>query len=403
MRPPSPPMKRVRSKSPLRLSKDAERLITMCTGAATAGSRTEDQYWQAHIETLATALMDRGNDTALEAALDQTHQMNSPAHEILAASCEAAAESCVFDVDGGGNVQQAQLISIPLIAWSKYRIPAGPVDEKVMKPIRAHLHGHILGPDVALCLPNFLYSIDQLPRGFSDTRKLTKKLADAAINNETPKLDFAKLGDTAELPADVRFLIGVAVNTRGAPTFQWQELDTHISRTECLTRWIEQCRPSLAKLVPGCAFESGLPDAFFHNCRESDLRVRPYMLSSAVAIVETALKITPGQLSAVVAGVGDAAVDEYRVSITRKGHNDVLHGMVWPLYGAEDDDTSPGPREQIELILKEHKVADVTRLPGILPPEYCEDCGAPLFFDHEGEAMHAEMPEDSEQPASHYH
>ena len=282
----------------------------MCTAAATSGSRTEDQYWQAHIETLATALMDRGNDTALEAALDQTHQMNSPAHEILAASCEAAAESCIINLDGEAGVQQAQLISIPMIAWSKYRIPAGPIDEKMMKPIRAHLHGHILGRDVKLCLINFLYSIDQLPRGFADTRKLTKKLADAAVNEETPKVDFAKLGDTAELPADVRFLIGVAVTTRGTPTFQWQELDTHISRTECLTRWIEQCRPSLAKLVPGCAFESGLPDAFFHNCRESDLRVRPYMLSSAVAIVETALKTTPGQLSAVVAGVGETAVDE---------------------------------------------------------------------------------------------
>ena len=375
----------------------------MCTAAATSGSRTEDQYWQAHIETLATALMDRGNDTALEAALDQTHQMNSPAHEILAASCEAAAESCIINLDGEAGVQQAQLISIPMIAWSKYRIPAGPIDEKMMKPVRAHLHGHILGRDVKLCLISFLYSIDQLPRGFADTRKLTKKLAEAAVNAETPKLDFAKLGDTAELPADVRFLIGVAVTTRGTPTFQWQQLDTHINRTECLTRWIEQCRPSLAKLMPGCAFESGLPDAFFHNCRESDLRVRPYMLSSAVAIVETVLKTAPGQLSAVVAGVGETAVDEYRVSITRKGQNEVLHGIVWPLYGAEDDDANPGPREQIELILKEHKVADLTRLPGVLPPEYCEDCGAPLFFDHEGEAMHAEMPEDSEHPASHYH
>ena len=396
-------MKRIRSKSPLRLAKDAERLITMCSAAATAGSRTEDIYWQTHVETLATALMDRGNDTALEAALDQTHQMNSPAHEILAASCEAVAESCHLEVEGAIGVQQAQLISIPLIAWSKYRIPAGPVDEKLMAPIRAHLHGHILGREVKLCLINFLYSIDQLPRGFSETRKLTKKLADAASDGHAPKIDFSKLGDTAEMPADVRFLIGIAVTARGSPTFQWQELDSHISRTECLTRWIEQCRPSLAKLVPGCAFESGLPDAFFHNCRESDLRVRPYMLSSAVAIVETALKTAPGQLNAVIAGVGETAVDEYRISLTRKGQNDVLHGMVWPLYGAEDDDANPGPREQIESILKEHKIAEVTRLPGILPPEYCEDCGAPLFFDHEGEAMHAEMPEDSEQPTSHYH
>jgi hypothetical protein len=396
-------MKRIRSKSPLRLSKDAERLIAMSTAAATSGSRNEDKYWQQHLEALATALMERGNETAIEAALDQTHQMNSPAHEILAAACEAAAESCEVIAESGAGRRIAQLISIPLIAWSKYRIPAGPIDEKALAPILAHLHGHILSRDTALCMSRFLYSIDQLPRGFAETRKLTKKLADAALRQETPRLDYAKLGDTAELPADVRFLIGVALVVPGEPMFQWQELDSHLTRTDCLTRWIEQCRPSLAKLVPGCAFESGLPDAFFHNCRESDLRVRPYMLSSAVTIVENALKVPPGHLSAVIAGVGETAVDEYRVSITRKGQNDVLHGMVWPLYGAEDDDANPGPQEQIDTILREHKIAEVTRLPGILPPEYCEDCGAPLFFDHDGDAMHAEMPEDAEQPASHYH
>jgi hypothetical protein len=396
-------MKRIRSKSPLRLSKDAERLITMSTAAASSASRSEDQYWQSHLETLAMTLMDRGNDAAIEAALDQTHQMNSPAHEILASSCEAVAESTLLVGESGAGELQAQLISIPLIAWSKYRIPAGSVEGNVLAPIKAHLHGHVLSAGVKLCLNNFLYSIDQLPRGFSETRKLTKKLADAAVKGEAPKIDFAKLGDTAELPADVRFLLGVAVAPRGAPLFQWQELDSHISRTECLTRWIEQCRPNLAKLVPGCAFESGLPDAFFHNCRECDLRVRPYMLSSAVAIVESALKTAPGQLSAVIAGVGETAVDEYRVSITRNGHNDVLHGMVWPLYGTEDDDSNPGPREQIEAILQEHKIAEVTRIPGILPPEYCEDCGAPYFPNPLGELVHAELPEDAEAAPAKFH
>ncbi|MFM7462267.1 MAG: DUF2863 family protein, partial [Burkholderiales bacterium] len=62
-------MKRIRSKSPLRLSKDAERLITMSTAAASSASRSEDQYWQLHLETLAMTLMDRGNDAAIEAAL----------------------------------------------------------------------------------------------------------------------------------------------------------------------------------------------------------------------------------------------------------------------------------------------------------------------------------------------
>jgi hypothetical protein len=396
-------MKRARSKSPLRLSKDAEQLIAMSTSAAASGSRSEDHYWQTQLEMLASALMDRGNDSAIEAALDQTHQMNSPAHEILAASCEAASECCVLEAGANGVAMQAMLISVPLVVWSKYRIPAGPIDASVASTIRAQLHGHILSRDAKLVLNPFLYSIDQLPRSFSDTRKLTRKLAEAAVSGANPKLDFSKLGDSAELPADVRMLLGVAVVPVGEPLFQWQELGAHTNRADCLTRWIEQCRPSLAKLVPGCAFECGLPDAFFHNCRDADLRVRPHTLTSAIGVVAEALQSQPAHLSAVIAGVGETAVDEYRVSLLRKGHNDVLHGVVWPLYGAEDDDANPGPRQQIETILQELKISEITRLSGVLPPEYCEDCGAPLFFDHEGEAMHAEMPEDTEQPAAHYH
>ena len=46
-------MKRQRSKSPLRLTRDAEKLISLSTGLAASGSRAEDRYWEAAIATLA--------------------------------------------------------------------------------------------------------------------------------------------------------------------------------------------------------------------------------------------------------------------------------------------------------------------------------------------------------------
>jgi hypothetical protein len=30
------------------------------------------------------------------------------------------------------------------------------------------------------------------------------------------------------------------------------------------------------------------------------------------------------------------------------------------------------------------------------PLEYCEDCGAPMYPNPEGELMHAELPDDAE-------
>jgi hypothetical protein len=36
-------------------------------------------------------------------------------------------------------------------------------------------------------------------------------------------------------------------------------------------------------------------------------------------------------------------------------------------------------------------------------PEYCEDCGVPLYPNHVGEVVHAEMPEDAEPEGTHFH
>ena len=38
-----------------------------------------------------------------------------------------------------------------------------------------------------------------------------------------------------------------------------------------------------------------------------------------------------------------------------------------------------------------------------MPMEYCDDCGAPLFPNAEGENMHTEMPEDMQDAPVHLH
>ena len=48
-------------------------------------------------------------------------------------------------------------------------------------------------------------------------------------------------------------------------------------------------------------------------------------------------------------------------------------------------------------------MGDVRRLTGILPPDYCEDCGAPFFPNPAGEMVHAELPEDAETAPTHFH
>jgi hypothetical protein len=395
-------MKRVRSKSPLRLTRDAERLISLSTGLTASGSYAEDRYWEQRIRELATRLVDAGNDNVLDSALDQTFQSNPSAHDVLAESIEAAAESATLAIAGAD--WDVLLLAIPMVAWSRYRLPSGKLDAALVEPVIAHMHAHVLAKDARLAVSPFLYSLDQLPRSFSEVRNLVRKLGEAAVTAQAPRMDFSKLPETAEMPADSRFLLAAVAVPAGHALFHWQEIDNEkVSRADCLVRWIEQARPNLAKLLPGCAFECLLPDAFFVNCRESDRRVRPYTVRAAVAFLESTLSTTASQLRAIVAGVGEERVDEYRISFTLRGKDDVVHGVVWPLYGREDDDINPGPKREIEDILVDAKVGEVSVLAGIFQPEFCEDCGAPLFPDPDAEMVHAELPEEAEPASAHYH
>ena len=397
-------MKRQRSKSPLRLTRDAEKLISLSTGLVASGSRAEDSYWESAIAKLAGKLMAAGNDAALESALDHTFQSNLAAHDVLIELVEARSEAT--DIDVSGARWDILLLAIPLVAWSRYAVASGPIPKDAMESIVPHLHGHVLANDARACLSPYLYSIDQMPRDFSSVHKLTMKLGEAAIAGTQPKFDFTKMPETAPLLADARFLLaGVAVK-HGAPLFRWQEIDTpaeRMTRTDCLERWIAQCRPNLARLLPGCAFESLLPDAYFTNCREADRRVRPYAIRAAVGFLENTLKTTAADLRAVVAGFGDERVDEYRVAFTRRGQDEVAHGIVWPLFGREDDELLPTPAQEVETVLAECKVGEVTKLNGLFAPEFCEDCGAPLFADPASEMVHPELPEEAETAAVHYH
>ena len=398
-------MKRVRSKAPHRLSRDAERLITLSTGLAVSGSRAEDRVWEAEISALVVKAMEGGNDPVLDSALDHTFKSNPVAHDVLIELIEAASEST--QLTENGTNWDVLLLALPMVAWSRYAIPSGAVPEEISDAIITHLQAHVLARDARAALSPYLYSIDQMPRDFSNVRKMTIKLGEAAVRKVQPKFDFSRAPETAPLLADSRFLLAAVAVPEGAPLFRWQERAEKLTRTDCLERWVAQGRPNLARLLPGTAFECCLPDAYFHNCRESDRRVRPYALRAAVGFLEDTLKTSAGHLRAIIAGVGDEIVDEYRIAFTTRGQNDVLHGIVWPLFGREDDEKGEAdqrtPREEIEAILKECKVGEVVKLGEMFAPEFCEDCGAPLFVDADKDMVHAELPEEADSPPAHYH
>ncbi len=142
-----------------------------------------------------------------------------------------------------------------------------------------------------------------------------------------------------------------------------------------------------------------LPDAFFLSCRESDKSIRPLTVRAAVNYLCGTLDVPAGQLAAVVASFGEEVVEEYRVGFTMRGEKDVIYGIVWPVYGREagevDAEEKGNPLEQICEELRNAGVEEIFRHAALFDPEYCEDCGTPLYADRSGEIVHAELPEDA--------
>ncbi len=395
-------MARTRSKSAPRLTRDAERLIALANGLHTSGSLTEDRFWEAQIAALVEKLLEHGNDAPLDATLDHLFQTNSGAYDVLIERAEGISESVSFLQ--GDLAWESLLIAAPVVAWSKYAIGSGPVAREDAQALKVQLQAHVLAADTRVALVPYLYSIDQLPRHFSELRRLAARLGDAAVSGEIPRIDFARMPETAQLLSDSRFVIASVAALRGKPLFRWQEdASGHAGRTASLEQWIAQARPTIAKMLPGCVFECLLPDSYYVNCREADRRVRPYAIRAGVAFLENTLQAEAGQLRAVIAGFGEERVDEYRVGFTLDGDSHVAHGVVWPLYGREDENANPGPVEDLVAELAQCGVTEVKRLTGTFEPEYCDDCGAPLFANPDAEMVHAELPEEADSPAAHFH
>jgi len=395
-------MARSRSKSSSRLNRDAEKLVSLSLSLNGSGSRVEDRYWERELGAMLEKLMHGGQDATIEAALETLYQRNAGAYEILVEQAETLSESLTLQKDDVDH--DVLLIVAPVVAWTRFNIPHGPIRADLLASLQAHLHGHILAGEARLTLAPELYSVDQMPRSFSATRLWLARLGAQALELPPPRMPAIDT-EIANLLADTRYLVAAVAVPRGAAVFRWQENPgkSEHTRESCLAQWEAQVTPLFADLLPGCGFECLLPDAYYVNNREADRRVRPLSLRASVAWMESALELAPDQLRAVIAACGDTEAEEYRIGFTQRQSNDVIYGCAWPLFGREDDTPDMPAMEQIADQLRELGVTELRKLPGLLPMEFCDDCGAPYFPNPLGEMVHAEPPEDADASPAHFH
>lgn len=399
-----------RTKSSQRSSPDVERLVADAISLAASGSQIEDRFWEGRLNARLLRLLKSQNQNVIDAALDQTFRINTVAFEVLADCAETLAES--ITVEHEGQSWDVLLLALPIVAHTRYQIPSGALPVNLIEATASALQSSIASTDTRLAIIPWLYSIDQMPHSHCQTRTLTEALASAAISSSEVKLELRDMSETIAVLADPRFIIAAIAAPSGMPLFRWQaEVPVRQERGVSLIGWQNAMHEPIANLLPGCEFELLLPEAYFTNCRLADKHVRPLSIRAAVNFLESTLGVLPAGLSCVVGAFGEEQADEYRISFSLKGSSEVVYGVIWPLYDRESvvndalndlsDDESP--MKKIADALHDAGVEDVFRHAMLFDPELCDDCGAPLFPDRLGEAVHAEMPDDAptQQPLFH--
>ena len=417
----SPIMRRASKRSSQKLSADSQRLVTFAQGLVLSGSRMEGRAWEHELDTSLQKQLKNNHQEIIDYALDHLYKSDLGAYDALMESLEAVSESCVIEHDG--TTFDALLIAIPILAWTRFSIASGAISSDMVLTLSAHLYGHVLAENTKTMMAPMLFAIDQLPRTHAETFAFTRNLANAAISGTQPRWP-ANFPETAPFLSDTRYLLAAVAVPAGAPVFRWQATLNPAERDIVLEQWKAQATPNIARLLPGCGIELLLPEAYYVACREADNRIRPVSIQAAVHYLTHALGVLPSELRAIIGDFGeesaDDRVDEYRIGFLLKQIPEVVYGVVWPLYGQEEleislRDLSAGsenpeeeskyktPLEEIIGLLKEAGVTGVMHRKEHFPMEFCEDCGAPLYSDPDGELVHAEMPEDVPQETGHFH
>jgi hypothetical protein len=394
-------MRRNRFISRARHSGDAETLAKLARRLSESGSRIEDRLWERRLIELIDDRLARGLDDVIDAALDELARSNARAYDDLADLAESCAEGATIEIDG--KPHDALLLALPLLAWSRYKLPTASLSSQLVDNIGVQIVGHLAARGTRIAVADYLYSIDQLPESFGEVYETAQQLFAAAAQGTRMKVDAKGLREPVSMLADTRYLLAAIIAPAGAPLYHWQEtgVDSE-AKLGALTAFREQVTNTLQPLMTGCRYRVLSPNAFHAALRQADRDLREFSLEAAVSYLKLAYDFAPNSLQAIVAPYeGDKRLEELRIGIAKAGNDDaVIEGVVWPLLGDDDERA----QEEIEAALRQLGVTKVVAHAHRFPLEYCDDCGAPMFPNVAGHSVHTEPPEEAdEQPAAPLH
>ncbi|MFA5662541.1 DUF2863 family protein [Castellaniella sp.] len=380
------------------LTRRAQALVALAHAHARSRSRLEEAWWEGHLaDTLVKTLSARHNHHT-EKALEYMMEQQAPGYESLVDLAESCSESLQFDA--GGQAWQGLLFSAPMLAWTRYQLPAGTFGKDIHQALSDLLAKTVFQDNARFCFfPRFL-RFEHLPRTFHGTRNWAQSLARCALDTQRdwPALKLDQ--EVGELLADAFFLIGCVVVPEGEAIFRWQTEPLRAADLLESTRqqWATGCTQILEPVFTGCQVEYPAPDAYYSSTRQADQNIRPITLKAAATWLQTAANLPATALRAALVACGDNSIEEYRIGFSMQDHDDVIYGCVWPTLSREEAHPDDAPdavdtSAAIMALLHECGIQTVRRVPGLEHCEVCEDCGTPFFPNMAGEMQHPELPE----------
>jgi len=392
-------MRRNRFISRARHQADADTLAKLARRLSESGSRIEDRLWERRLVELVNDRLARGFGDAIEAALEELGSEHPRAYDDLADLAESCAESTTVEIDG--KPHDALLLAIPLLAWSRYRLPATKLSPTVVENVLAQVVGHLAPRGARCAVADYLFSIDQLPESLGEVRDTADQLFSAAVQDGRHKVDAKSLREPIAMLADARYLLAAIVVAQGSPLFHWQQTGVDPdSKLSAMQAFREQLDNVVTPVMTGCKFRTLPPNAFHAALRQGDRELREFSLEAAISYLKLSFDLSPSALQATIAPYDEKrerSAPEIRIGISRAAEDDlVIEGVVWPLLG-DDEERSV---EEIEAALRRLGVVRIVAHAHRFPLEFCDDCGAPMFPNAAGHSVHTEPPDEGEEQPS---
>ncbi|CAN5247986.1 DUF2863 family protein [soil metagenome] len=380
-------MRRVRRNDRPGGTRGGSALLKLAVAASTAGSRLEDLFWDQQLREAVLPLLSSSGQATVESALDRLWSSNPRGYDILADVLESTIESTTVEIDG--QRFDCLMFIAPLLAWSRGSIASGLLRAADAEALRVQLAAHVLADGARVAVVNRLFTPEQLPASYHDEHELAKALFKSATGSGVHTLRADRVPAPLEFVSDARYVVGAVVVPHGQAVFAWQQDPARLDTARLA--WDEQGRGVLASVLAGSPFELMLPGAFYSSLRRVDQASREYHLSAGVAFLGAVLGSEPASLSASVAPFYEDELVEYRIGLTLGRNEEIFHGVTWPILSEADVETAPA---RIREVLEKAGVTQFFEHEHRFPLEFCDDCGAPLFPNPQGETVHAELPED---------